>query len=257
MPTEKRIRSNLKVNPFVYTRAISIEPSNICNYSNIHQKCPLSKMKEKKIMPLRDIEKILIELSKYNYSGIIHPFNYSEPLIDPRFYTILDLIKKYIPKAFVSIYTNGFFLDEMVLDELAEHGMNRVAISLYDKKEDKRLLGLLRRIRANGGHSIELRAYRRYPLSVCMNNKIEWYDDEPINSKMPCSAPLSYLYINTYGDVVLCCHDWKSMHTFGSIYDSSLYDIINSDKVIDTYIALQHGERHKLHLCARCPDKHR
>jgi len=252
----KKIRNELKINPFTYTTAVSIEMSNICNYSNCHERCPLFHVKEKKILSLIAIEKILIELGKYDFSGIIYPFNYSEPLIDPRFYVVLDLIKKHVPKAYVSFYTNGFFFDETILEELIDRGVKRIDISYYDKNEEARLRPILNRARERKEDRIILRGYRRYPCNVYMNDKVDWYDNEPINLNLKCSAPINYIVINADGNVTLCCHDWKSMHTFGSIHVKSLFKIVNSEKMIETFLKLLEGKRSEVFLCSKCT-KHR
>jgi len=245
------IRENLKKNPLYYTHSISIELSNICNYSHLHKLCPAHYRKEKKVMSLELIEKILIELRDLGFDRTIYPFGYSEPLIDPRFFLVLDMIKKYIPKADIKLYTNGFFLDKTMIRELENYDIKKMTVSYYMPEEEERISKILKEVREEGIAN-RIRGARRYPCEKTMNNKVEWYDRKPINSKIPCNAPLGYLGINVDGNVTLCCHDWKYFNTFGSVKKQTLREIITSDKVISTFNSLRKGERYKFFLCSRC-----
>lgn len=248
------VKEKLKKNPLHFTNNVLLETTNRCNYASIHPRCPLHKITDRRILPLKIIEKILIELGKYNFSGTFYPFNYSEPLIDPRFYNILSLAKKYIPNAKIWIYSNGFMVDKNLLEELDERGLDRINFSAYTEVDNIYLHNLIKSNRDK--LKMELRAYKRYPMNERMNNKVDWYDNEKINLKIPCPSPLRFITINSVGEVVLCCHDWKSKEVFGSLVDNTLYKIVNSDKSINTFVELSNGEREKYELCSRC-NKHR
>jgi MoaA/NifB/PqqE/SkfB family radical SAM enzyme len=249
------VKKKLDINPFYFTKAIEIETHNRCNYANWHTRCPIASFKEKIIMPMEKIGGILEELGKYDFDGTIYPFNYSEPLIDPRMFKIIELIKWLVPKAPIALYTNGFMVDEIMLRELQQAGVARVNISIYTPEDGIYFHELLCKLRVENFPMI-LRAYQRYPMEERMNDKKEWYDANARPLKRGCPSPYKYLTITANGEMVLCCHDWKSMHVFGSIYESSLVDIIKSDKAIQTFTDLCNWERDKYYLCARCK-KHR
>ena len=250
MLTKEKIISNLNKDPLFYTKNVVIETTNRCNYAPFHPRCPLHYIKEKKILPLVLIENILKEIGEYNFSGVIYPFNYGEPNIDPRFFHILTLIKKYVPQAKIWIYSNGFMVDDTLLKELDSFGLDRLNFSAYTPEEGKYIHLMILRLRDSV--KMTLRAYRRYPMDECMNDKVQWYDNEPLNLNLPCTAPLKFLTINSYGDVGLCCHDWKRIQTFGNVAEKSLVEIIRSDKIIDVFYNLLKGERYRYQLCARC-----
>ncbi len=246
----KTIKENLEENPFCYTNGILLEMSNICNYSNLHTRCPLHFMKEKKTMPLFRIENILRELGKLKYKGIIYPFSYSEPISDPRLYLVLDLIRREVPDAKVWTYTNGFNVTDTIVEELSDRGVRRLVFSAYTQEENVRIHKMI--LRTRDKLPIVLRAYARYPMSEKMNDKIFWYDREPFNLTRSCHAPLKYININCDGKVILCCHDWKGKQVLGDLSKSSLKEIITSDKTIQMYVDLMQGKREKYFLCARC-----
>jgi len=252
---KKTIKDKLAIDPFNYTRAIILEMSNLCNYSNLHPQCPVSQMKEKRILPIKVIEKFLIELKELNYNKVIYPFCYSEPLIDPRFFKVVDMIKEDIPDASISLYSNGFFMNKVLLQELEDSGIAKIIFSVYTPADNIRLTELNEWAKKNNLKT-RVRLARRYPMDKKMNDKMCWYDRGPVFYDKVCKAPLSYITINSNGDVVICCHDFKAMHVFGNIGTESIKDIIQSDRMIDAYVSLINKERSKFFLCARCT-KHR
>jgi len=252
---KETIKAKLQKDPFTLTKSIVLEMSNICNYSNLHPQCPVSQMKEKRILSINVIEKLLIELKELNYNKVIWPFCYSEPLIDPRFFKVADMIKKYLPKARIAVYSNGFFMDKNLLKELDELGLLKIVFSVYTPQDYERL-SKLNEWKQNNNLKIIIGLARRYPMKKRMNDKMCWYDREPVVYDKICKGPLRYLTINSNGDVVICCHDFKAMHKFGNIQTQNLKDILQSDKVVETYVSLINKERSKIFLCARCT-KHR
>jgi radical SAM protein with 4Fe4S-binding SPASM domain len=214
-------------------------------------------MKEKKVLSLKVIENVLEELAEYGFAGAFYPFVYSEPLIDPRFFKIVEMSKEIIPLADVWIYSNGFMVDDNMLEDLVEVGVDRINFSVYSEEEGIYIHEMIKRYKRHHKDSdVVLKAYCRYPFCQNMNDKIYWSEKEAINSTRSCPSPLRYLTINSYGEVVICCHDWQRKHVFGNVNKQPLKEILQSEEVIETFEALTRGERFKFDLCSRC-DKHR
>ena len=251
----KEIKENFKIkleeNIFHRTRAIYIEPSNFCNYTLLHPQCPTSKT-EKHIMPLKTIENIAKQLGNENYKKLLCPYSFSEPLIDPRLYIILDILKKYVPKAHLGFTTNGFFLYETILDDIVKKGVDYIVVTAYFPKEYERLQKLKDKVK--GKYPLFLKIKKGFPLESRMLDLDSIYTrKEPSKSNKECRAPYLYLYINRYADVSLCCYDWKSKITFGNLEEKNIREILLSDKMIDRYLNLRFNNRQKYPLCARCP----
>lgn len=244
------IRKNLKINPLAYTRNILIETTNRCNYAVYHTRCPLHYIKEKNILSLKIIQKVLTELGMYKFSGIIYPFNYSEPLIDPRFFKIVEMIKALLPAAKIRIYTNGFMVDDTMLEELEILGLDRISFSVYTPEEGKYIRKMI--LRNRDKMKTELRAYQRWPMNTMMNDKVDWYTNKPLNLTLSCPSPLRFLTINALGQLQICCHDWQKKHVFGDLHNETLAEIVNKKVVAETYYNLINGQRYKYVLCSRC-----
>ena len=248
---KKTIKAWLLKDPFHYTKSIVLEMSNLCNYALLHPQCPVSQMKEKRVLPFETMEKLFDELKELNYKKIIWPFCYSEPLIDPRFFKVAEMIKDKLPDSRIALYSNGFFMNEVILKELENLNIPKIVFSIYTPADYERLLALDKWSKENK-LKIRLRLARRYPMKKRMNDKMCWYDREPVVYDKICKGPLRYLTINSNGDVVICCHDFKAMHKFGNIQTQNLKDILQSDKVVETYVSLINKERSKFFLCSRC-----
>lgn len=250
---KKTIKEELEKDLFKYTNSILIGMSNICNYSDRHPRCPISEMKEKTTLPFNIIEKLILELKELKFRKILWPFFYSEPLIDPRLFSVMELIKTNLPKARIQMYTNGFMMNKNLLLDLKKFQIRRIIFSTYNEIDHKRFTDLI--IWAESiKFPIALRIAKRYPMDKRMNDKLIncWYERAPIKLDRSCAAPLSYITINEKGEVVICCHDYRAMHVLGNIKDNTLKEILLSDKVIDTYVSLINKERSKFFLCERC-----
>ena len=102
---------------------VGIMLSNLCGYACFHKKCPASLIKEKEIMPTQGVKKIINELSEINYAGTVNFHVYNEPLMDPRLFTFIQYAKQLLPKVKIQIYTNAYYLNQVMIDELYGGGI--------------------------------------------------------------------------------------------------------------------------------------
>lgn len=226
-------------NPLKFTKRVSFELSNICNNSSIHAKCPLSLKHEINILPKKVIISVLEVLKKYNFSGMISFHNYNEPGIDPRLMSLVELTKDYCPDCFIYFSTNGFYLDQNLIEEYEEAGVDKMHISAYSDSEYKRLSKLKTRKMAL---SIE---------HMFFDDRLAFYDSPEKKCDKPCYAPLNELIINNNADIVLCCWDWKYKYKYGNLKYQGLEEILTSKKISDVYNKLSRGIRH-LDICKSC-----
>ena len=228
---------------FKNTTRISIELSNICNYSKIHTKCPLHLPKEIKILPAKIFLKIIKECKQYDFKGMIAFHCYNEPGIDPRLMMFIKITKKALPKSTIFIMTNGFYLDQTLAREYQINGVDMIIISAYSSKEEKRL----KEIKVKIPFSIS-KLYK-----IKLDDRLHIYEREEINSTKSCNAPLDEIIITNEGKMSLCCQEWKreSKTCFGNLHKQSMADILNSKKVQRIYKNLLAGNR-TLDICKRC-----
>ncbi len=231
--SERKSLGNLK-----YIKNVDIQLSNLCNYSNIHKSCPLNKMKTKEVLRSKIVYKVINELASYGYEGGWQFHLYNEPMIDPRLFMFIKYAKEKCPKSKVLINTNGFWTTQTMIEELEEIGVDSIYNSAYTIKEYERM----KKLKSNIGYCIE---------PMILDDRMSIYEREPLGYTTPCSAPIKEVCINAKGEVQLCCLDWKQSCTFGSLYEKSLSEILNSDKVDQIFSKLSEGKR-ELPICSRC-----
>lgn len=179
------------------------ELSNSCPYSTQHTRCPLSLQREPVTLPIAVIEDTLAFLEEQGWSGWVGFQNYNEPLVDPRLYYLIRYVKH--P---VRLWTNGYGLSQVLVDELTQAGVKDFEISAYSTKEWERLSGLRFSVPAR----VNLRG---------LDKRLDMYGFPP-NQGGPCprSAPLHDIIIRRTGKVGLCCFDWRGDHDMGSLRES-------------------------------------
>jgi len=228
------------INPLRNTYRICFELGNFCPYSHVHKKCPISLEKEPINLSANIVSKVLMVANKYDFQGEIAFHTYSEPLVDPRLFKFIELVKKNT-KAKILIWTCGWNLTQNLLDELITIGVDEIIVSSYSNEEFNRLSKL-------DGHKIikyTVRVLQAFDDILNIYNKIE------INSKSPCFAPLGEIIITRDGKLSLCCHDWQRCHTLGNLYFEDFEDILNKKEIREVYNRLKTGDRF-LDICKRC-----
>jgi len=222
----------------LHIKRVSLELSNMCNYTKIHKKCPVSRYKEKKTLETGLVHKVLDELSQYNFSGEIDFHRYNEPMIDKRLFDFFEYTNKVLPNAKISLLTNGFFLNQEVLNKLENYKIWLITVSSYTFKEHDRLIKLKTNI-----------PYKVYYSNL--DDREDIYSRKEINSALPCYATIRDVTVNCFGDVSICCLDWQNRFTFGNISSQSLKEILNSEKFLKVHRELFHGNR-TFEICKRC-----
>ena len=226
-------------NPLCFTKRVSFELSNICNNALFHRKCPLNNKHDISIMPKEIVVRVLEVLKKYDFSGMISFHNYNEPGIDPRLISFIEMTKKYCPNSKIYFSTNGFYLNQSLLEEYEEAGVDSLHISAYSRDEYDRLCVLKPK-----GMELKLEVMK-------FDNRLSYYDGPERKCIAPCYAPLAEVIIDSNADVVLCCWDWKYKYRFGNLKEHGLEEILASKEVLDVYKSLSSGIR-RFDICKRC-----
>ena len=223
---------------------VTIELSNRCNMAPFHKKCPLYPEKTLETLSTDKVIEILKYLGKIKYSKYVAFHNYSDPLQDPRLLYLIKKTKKHAPKAKVFILTNGWFLDQNILNDLNKLGVSKVRVSAYNDSDYKRL-----------GKLKSKKTYRVKRIKE-FDYRLDYYVSEEKPLKEPCYAPLGEVVIRCNGNVVLCCKDWKDTIVFGNVYKKPLKKILQNPKMKAIYKRLSKGDRY-LQICRYCRTKGR
>ena len=226
-------------NIFQHTNRVSIELSNLCNYSTFHKKCPLSFEVNTRILPAKIVTGVLDILHKYHFKGTIAFHTFNEPLIDPRLFKFIEYAKNSCPDCSIYFSTNGFYLDQNLADELVECGLTRLHISAYSPKDYERL------------SKIKLPIPIDLEKMVLLNIIPELYQSPILNEKTPCQAPLGEIIVTRDGQISLCCRDWQRRYILGDLNEETLEEILKKGNLQAIHSHLSQGNR-LLNICRRC-----
>jgi radical SAM protein with 4Fe4S-binding SPASM domain len=111
---------------------VELEVNTFCNRKCSF--CPnsfIDRFNKKEAMSWDTYRLLLSDLKKVDYNQTFVFARYSEPLASPQLLEYIALARKELPKATLSILSNGDYLTPAYLESLSEAGLNRLSISLY------------------------------------------------------------------------------------------------------------------------------
>ncbi len=233
---------------------IEISESGTCNRSCSF--CPRSAKDFKDIKEFISIdlhEKLCSELVDLNYSGTVRYSGFVEPLLDKNIYTLIKMVREYLPKTNIELVTNGDVLNSKRLNKLFENGLNKILISAYDSKEDADKLEELC-VNANLSTEQYIVRHRYYSedsdFGITLSNRSGLMENakykieslkEPL--KKPCYIPAYTFFLDYQGDVLMCPHDWGKKVILGNLMKDKLIDIWFSKKSLSIRKMLHKSNR--------------
>jgi len=237
------------MNPFEKTYHVTIELSNLCNYSYMHKKCPASQRADKKILPSAIVYNVLDVLGKYKYGAgkSIAFYLYSDSLNDPRLFNFLQYAAKKCPQANIIIGSNGWYFDEMMAEEIYKAGGTYILLTAYTDAERDRLNEIRNTVAAKLSRkfpkcSFSIRNRRTLDSRLGMSGR-----------KGSCYAPLTEILIAPDGRLRLCCLDVHQKESFenvsGNKFEAVLLD--NYERLCNLRDDLIAGEK-TLPVCQNC-----
>lgn len=258
---------------------VYLELVNRCNLSCImcdteRHKLPLNKLS------LDMIEKILKECKANKLPSLVLG-TYSELLLYDKIYDLLDLVKE-VNVLDVFFRTNGVLLNDKIIDLIIKNKVTKVLISVDATTPEtyKRIRGhdFLNLVEGN----IEKLLARRTELPIVRlsfvvmdinkNERQDFFDKwkdkvecidfqrlliengEKVTNKIEnpyCASPFYMLSITANGNIYPCCDFvYGRGHLLGNIYEDSLKDIWNGDKIRE--IRQQIVSKDFIPICHKC-----
>lgn len=240
---QKHLQSYLKTKDLYHNISeVAIMLSNLCNYAGLHSQCPAHYIKKREIMPGNKVYQIMEELSQNGYEGSICFHIYNEPTIDPRLFMFINYAKKKMPNCRIRIYSNGYYLNQMMVEEFHDIGADVFNTTGYGVNEYERLIDM----------------DIRYPLNVVwgqLDERLDWYSEENTGQKLvnpSCYTFVDQVCIYSNGEIGTCCLDYKTPYKLGNVFETPLKEILERKELIAFQDELICGNRSKFPLCRNC-----
>lgn len=247
-------------------RVVLIETRSKCNGTCSF--CPASALTDERpdeLMNIETLRKILNDLAKINYSNRVSLFNNNEPFLDKRIYEIVKLTRKYLPKAYIELKSNGTLLNQEKVIKVFAAGLDMLNINDYSKNNAhtnnienlKKELSSSRRfnINSNIGSPKRINIELRKMDAVLGSrggkspNKKDFFN--PYKTQ-PCMRATEMMTINPKGNVGICCEDYASTLIVGNVNNESIYKIWSSKDYVYIRKSLLEGNRSINQICSKC-----
>ena len=244
---------------------VEISESGTCNRKCIF--CPRSDPNYEDIKEFIDpelINKLVIELAEFSYSGVILFSGFVEPLLDKKIYGHIKTIHDHLPLSRIEMVTNGDVLNIDRMKRLFESGLSTLLISVYDSFKDAERF---EKMCLNAGlkeNQFVIR-HRYLPESesfgITINNRAGMMTGAtysiPAQTKaleLPCHYPHYTFFMDYLGDVLLCPHDWGKKNVVGNMQKESFWDIWLGEAFLRARKMLGTGNR-EIRPCNVCDVK--
>ena len=189
-----------------------------------------------KLINYEVVDKVCSDLGK-NWSGLFSLSGFGEPCLNKNLPEIIDILKTKT-NAKVMLITNGDFYDA-----IKDLDINTIEISCYSEKDFNRL------------------KKQHFKSPVFLKKQYEkgftWFNNRAGNipGKSHCTNVcficMMKMFIDTNGDVLQCCSDWKREHILGNILQDSIYNIWQYAYKKDRLLLLNNN-RSACKLCSKC-----
>ena len=237
---------------------ISLQTRTGCNYHCRY--CPVSNPRVNlyggagngREMEMDLFRKIIDELGKMRFKGIIIPYLMNEPLLDKRMFQFIGMIREKCPEAFVFVQTNGLLLDERFIVEAIDAGLDEIIVNDYsEKRHVASNISRMKIAKKYWGHlTLETRSQKERLTNRA--GSVDIYPPLPAPLKMPCYRPFRQMHVTFDGRCILCCQDWEFAQVLGNVHTDSLLNIWQNDQYQALRQSLLERDRSQNPLCAKC-----
>ncbi|MCB1864788.1 MAG: SPASM domain-containing protein [Chromatiales bacterium] len=232
-------------------KVILIETHNHCNRTCWFCKFGQERQDaEHARMSMETIELIIQNLKELGYDGRVSWFFINEPLLDKRIFDIVERTRASLPKAFISLVTNGDLLTAEIYGKLRQKGLDALGVSIYDQDVFRKMQGF-----SNDGRLalMDRRAAPNVNQAGNVKQPAQSFDEDVLRfSGSTCMRPFRMMVVNAQGKVALCCSDLYTDVEMGDVHADRLEHIWRNEKFQRYRETLSANGRRGLALCESC-----
>lgn len=234
---------------------IEIETINRCN--GICNFCPVNRNEKQRPyykMTEEMFTTIIDQLAELKYEDQVALSSNNEPFIDERIVDFAEYTREKLPKAYITLCTNGTLLTEEKYAKIMPL-IDYLQIDIYTTPNNTEIPEHIMRIReiaerekwSNKTNIVKIPydEIRTSRAGNAPNSKVSYITD------IPCILPLVQLTIRPDGKVSLCCSDALGQMTLGDLSLQSLEDVWYGDTYNRVRELILKG-RENIQLCKYC-----
>jgi len=228
------------------TQILSIELTTECNLGAEHARCPNCSLDRYRfvntMMRLTDngIAGLVHAMyGEHGFRGVVAWHYYCEPLMETeRMLALMSRIKAETPKARFLLWTNGILLPE---DLSPLKAFERIVITDYGRLNAVRLAALCQQ---QPGVTVH-----------------QWQLDGRLNiqgkpTPTPCGRMFSEFIVDAFGNVHVCCFDWRGQAVIGNVHHAPLASLVARWQQIRDAVCGREMLADSPEVCRRCTTKH-
>lgn len=261
VPPRRRaaLRSAHEALGYVWTRvrsgrdrfdAVEIETNSDCNRRC--RICPRHKHpRADAYMSEALYRRLLDQLADMGFHGRLSPVFYNEPLLDERLERLVAAAKARLGRVQIVLFTNGSLLTGARLDALADAGVDTFIVSLYERNRRADEAPATSAIRAASARARRRVRYRVLGEEDDLSTSGGLVPVANPVTRTRCLQASTSCVVDHQGNVVLCCNDYYTEHTFGNIGREHLRDIWDKPAYRQLRADLRAG-RFTLDICKAC-----
>lgn len=206
--------------PIRLQQYLTFEIGTECNLGSLHARCPnkhperYTHVDTSRVLDDDTIVDIATRMYRdHGFCGLVAFHYYNEPCLQQgRMFRLMGRIREAVPEARFVLWTNGTLVPPNV-KPFAE--FEEIHITDYGIEDSPQMLaGALERFHTNVHvHKWDL------------DDRIDPPETDPADG--PCLRMFTEFIIDNYGNVHLCCYDWKGLGSPGNVFRSDLAFIVN------------------------------
>jgi radical SAM protein with 4Fe4S-binding SPASM domain len=203
-------------------------------------------------------ERIIDDLKQQGYSGVLGLYSNNEPLLDERLASFAKIAKESLPKAHITLFTNGILLTQELFQGLIPHIDEMIIDNYSDRLEMiKTVSDVYHNCIKGSEHEKKVVIHIRKLNEVLNTHGGSSPNADPKSAIIPkntCLLPFAQFVIRPDGNVSLCCNDAYGKYTMGNLYSQSIKEIWNGSAYSELRKRLKKG-RHTVDICSVCDNR--
>ncbi|MBI5545941.1 MAG: SPASM domain-containing protein [Deltaproteobacteria bacterium] len=171
-----------------------------------------------------------------------------EPLANPRFFELAELVREQLPEARLRLRARGNLLDIAAAERLG-HLFQVVTLTVCSRADHQRLEAL--------GNSTRSDAVFRLDAEYLAEGRRDRRGGACPPLHVPCHRMWCQAAIAANGDIHLCSRDTRRLHPVGNLSNQSLAEAFNGPQAQALRAQMQGGGRDRVAMCRRCDGRSR